>query len=158
MTSTELVPVVNPATGEQLELASEATDRLAEERRGVTDLKRALDQYASHIDDELTRRLDRMGRRSAQVGGYEIETKAPTSIDYPIAGLREALSHLIEADLLDADVVDEVLVPVEPRPVKLNRTRLNTLLRHPSEVVRKTLEACAVETEQRRSVVVREKA
>lgn len=155
MTSTELVPVVNPATGEALELTSEATDRLAQERRGVTDLKRALDSYASHLDDELTRRLDRMGRRSADVGGWTIETKAPTVTDYPVAALRAALEDLVDADLLDDPVVDEVLVP-QPVTHKLNRTRLNTLLKHPEERVRAALKACAVENEQRRSVSVKE--
>lgn len=156
MTSTDLVPVVNPATGEALELTSEATDRLAHERRGVTDLKRSLDQYASHLDEELTRRLDRMGRRSADVNGWTIETKAPTTTDYPADALRSALEDLIDADLLADEVMDDVLVP-QPVTYKLNRTRLNTLLKHPDERVRSALAACAVETDvARRSVTVKE--
>jgi hypothetical protein len=155
MTSTELVEVVNPATGESVELASETTDRIAAERRGVTDLKRALDQYASHLDDELTRRLDRMGRRSADVGGWTIETKAPTTTDYPVDALRGALEDLIDADLLDEAVRDDLIVPTTT--YKLNRTRLNTLLKHPDERVREALAACAVESEvARRTVTVKE--
>lgn len=154
MSSTELVPLVNPATGEVVTLDS-ATDLLAQERKRVVELKRALDQYASHIDDELTRRLDRMGRRSVTVGEFEIETKAPTKTDYDLNALLSALQSLVGEDLLEVDVIDEVLVPVEPRPVKLNRTRLSTLLKHPSERVRDALAACAVEVEQRRTVTVR---
>jgi hypothetical protein len=154
-TGTDIVPVVNPATGEALELSTEATDRLAHERRGVTDVKRALDQYATHIDEELTRRLDRMGRRSAVVNGWKIETKAPTSTDYSVPALRVVLHSLVHANVLDPAVVDEVLVPVDPCPVKLNRVRLNTLLKHPDDRVREALAACAVETEVRRSVSVK---
>lgn len=155
-TSTELVQVVNPATGEAVELASAATDHLAQERRSVTDLKRDLDHYATFLDGELTRRLDRMGRRSASVGGWGIETKAPTTTEWDEALLYEALVDLVDWELLEAEVVDEVLVPVEPVPRKLNRTRLNTLLKHPEERVRKTLEACSQEVPQRRSVSIKE--
>lgn len=155
MTSTELVPVVNPMTGEVVPLDLE-TDLLARERRAATDMKKSIDQYLSHIDDELTRRLDRMGRRSAVVGGYEIETKAPTTTDYPLDAVRAALEDLVDADLLDDEIVDEVLVP-QPVTYKLNRTRLNTLLKHADERVRKALEACAVEESVvRRSVSVKE--
>lgn len=148
--------VVNPATGEALELASEATDRLAQERRAVTHLKRDLNDYLTFIDGELTRRLDRMGRRSAVVAGYTIETKAPTTTEYDQALLRNAIEDLIACDLLDQPVLDEVLVPVDPVPRKLNRTRLNTLLKHPNEKVREVLEACAQDVPQRRSVSIKE--
>lgn len=156
MTGTELAPpLVNPMTGEVVPLDLE-TDLLARERRAATEMKTAINQYVAAVDEELTRRLDRMGRRSADVGGFSIETKAPTITEYPEEQLRGALEDLIDADLLDDAVLDEVLVP-QPVTHKLNRTRLNTLLKHPDERVREALAACAVETEQRRSVTVKEK-
>lgn len=155
MTSTELV-VVNPATGNALDLADTATDLLAAERREVVDIKRALDQFAAALDEQLTHRLDRMGTRSATVGQWTIETKAPTVTEYPADVLRSALEDLIDADILDDAILNEVLVP-QPVTYKLNRTRLNNLLKHPDERVRDALAACAVETEQRRSVQVKEK-
>ena len=148
--------VVNPATGNTLDLPSETTDILAAERLDVIETKRALDNYASHIDTELTARLDKMGRRSANVNGWTIETKPPTTTDYPVDALRGALEDLIDADLLADEVMDDVLVP-QPVTYKLNRVRLNTLLKHPNERVREALAACAVETEvARRSVTVKE--
>jgi hypothetical protein len=67
---------------------------IAGERRGVIDLKRALDDYATFLDAELNRRLDRMNMRSAVVGAYVIETKAPSKVEYPPEALREALAPL----------------------------------------------------------------
>lgn len=147
--------VVNPATGTALDLATAATDIIAAERRDVVETKRDLDAYVSYLDESLTSRLDRMGRRSAVVGGYTIETKAPTTTEYDQSLLRNALEDLIACDLLDGEVLDEVLVPVDPVPRKLNRVRLNTLLKHPNEKVREVLAACAQEVPQRRSVSVK---
>jgi hypothetical protein len=58
----------------------------------VIDLKRALDDYAAFLDAELNSRLDKMNLRSAVVGAYTIETKAPSKVEYPPEVLREALS------------------------------------------------------------------
>ena len=161
MTSTEVTrrtfgEVVHPTAGTVLDLGSAATDEIARERKAVIDEKRSLDQYAAALDEALTDRLDRMGRRSAEVGGWTIETRAPTTTDYPLDAVRAALEDLVDADLLDDEIVDEVLVP-QPVTYKLNRVRLNTLLKHADERVRKALEACAVEEPvARRSVTVKE--
>jgi hypothetical protein len=55
-TGTEPEYVVNPATGEALELSTEATrrDRLRTPRR-IIDLKRALDEYATFTSMRVER-------------------------------------------------------------------------------------------------------
>jgi ribosomal protein L25 (general stress protein Ctc) len=144
---------VNPATGEALELATADTDVIAGIRRGVIDLKRALDDYATFLDAELNRRLDRMNMRSAVVGAYVIETKAPSKVEYPPEALREALTALVEAGKIEADVVTRTVV-AEPVSYKVDRREVNKLLKHQDEDVRKAVEAAGVDTPQRRPVKI----
>jgi hypothetical protein len=155
MTTDLVQQFVNPSTGEVVTTA-DATDLLAQERRSVVAMKRSLDQYAAALDEELVRRLDKMGRRSAVVGGWKLETKAATVTAWDEQALLAALGELVGDDLLDPAIVDEVLPPVTPAPRKLDRSRANTLLRHPNPHVRAAIEACVSEVPQRRPVSVQE--
>lgn len=154
--STDLVHVVNPATGEALELATADTDRIAQERRGVTGLKRHLDDYASYLDSALNERLDKMNTRSAKVGSWTIETKAPSVAEYPVDALSKALDTLIEAGHLAPEVKDRVIVPQPPPPPKVDKREITKLLGHVEQEVRQAILAVGVQTPQRRTVTVKE--
>lgn len=146
------VVAINPATGVAIELASEATDQLAGERRDVTDLRNALAQYAQAIDDELTARLDKENTRSAEVGGFKIETKAPTTLTFDPDTLHVALQDLIVEDILGKSVIDKVFIP---QPDKINRREVDKLLKHADKRVREHIASAGKEELQRRTVSVK---
>lgn len=153
MSSTEVTTtVVNPASGEVIAL-SDATDLLAAERHRVVELKKALDQYAAAIDEELVRRLDLENTRSAEVGGYRIETKAPTTTTFDPVRLAVAIHDLIAEGKLGESVVERVFIP---QPEKINKAEVNKLLKHADPVVRDWIARVGEETEQRRTVTVKE--
>lgn len=144
--------VVNPATGEAIELASEATDLLAAERKGVTELRSDLANYAFYLDEELTRRLDKENTRSADVGEWHIETKAPTTISFEPDRLAVAIHDLIAEDLLGESVAERVFIP---QPDKINRREVDKLLKHSDKRVREHIAAAGTEEPQRRTVSVK---
>lgn len=143
---------VNPATGEAVDLKRDATDLLAAERRRVTELRDELSRYAAFIDAELTARLDKENTRSAEVGGYRIETKAPTTLTFEPGALATAVLDLVAEGLLGESVVEKVL---NPQPDKINRREVDKLLRHADKRVREHVAAAGTEEEQRRSVSVK---
>jgi hypothetical protein len=144
--------IVNPATGEAVDLAKEATDLLARERRDVTELRASLANYATFLDEELTRRLDKENTRSADVGEWHIETKAPTTLTFEPDRLAVAVHDLIAENLLGESVVDKLFIP---QPDKINRREVDKLLKHADKRVREHVAAAGSEEPQRRSVSVK---
>lgn len=147
--------VINPATGEALELTTAPTDRIAQERRGVTDLKAVLDDYATFLDAELNIRLDKGNTRSAWVGEWELSTKAPTQTVYPVDVLGRVLDELIAAGKLEQDVKDRVLVPQPPPPPKVSKREVTKLLAHSDQDVRVAVMNAGTQEPQRRTVAVK---
>lgn len=144
--------VINPATGESIALADQATDLLARERRAVTELRDSLNQFASYLDEELTRRLDHENTRSATVGEWKIETKAPTTLTFESGALGVAIHDLISEGLLGESVIERVFIPV---PDKVNRREVDKLLRHADKRVREHIASVGTEEAQRRTVTVK---
>jgi len=130
---------VNPITGEALALRDESTDTLARLRDEIRDARNALNEWANQIDAELTSRLDHEARRSAQVGGYKIETTAPTVWSTDELALREALLELVEAGVISREAVDAAVEVVEVP--KARRRGLTALHRHADPRVRAVVAA-----------------
>lgn len=159
-TDLERRTAVHPATGEIVSLDVEhggTTDALAAHRHAVVQLKRALDDFASVLDAELTARLDRANTRSASVGPWMLEGKAPSTTEYPVPALEEALDLLIFDGRLDEDVKARVLVEQPPPPPKVDRREVNKLLRHTDPDVVALIRDVGVEQPQRRTVTVKER-
>lgn len=159
--SKELVQVmdglaINPATGNTLQLATEDTDVIAAERRDVVNLKKSLDDFASFLDAELNRRLDGMNTRSARVGSFAVETKAPFTTEYPVEALERVLDELIADGKLNEAVKPRVLKPQPPPPPKVDKREVLKLLAHSDQEVRQAVFEVGVETPQRRTVRVEE--
>lgn len=87
--------VLNPATGELLDVANASTTDIADWRLRAVELKRELDAMSSDLDVELARRLDAEGRRSARVGDYELTVPAPSKTEYDVERLGIALEALV---------------------------------------------------------------
>jgi hypothetical protein len=153
--------VVHPATGEAIPLdvaAGGSTDILARHRHDLVELKRQLDDLAHALDGELTARLDKANTRSADIGDWRIEGKAPTVTDYPAGALGEALDILISEGRLDADVRGRVLVAQPPPEPKVDKREVNKLLRHTDRDVVDLIREVQREQPQRRTVTVKRRA
>lgn len=143
---------IRPSTGEALQLASEATDILAAHRRDALDFINAERRFIDAVDEELTRRLDKANTRSAEVGGFRIETKAPTTTAWDAEKLGLVIADLIAEDLLEESVMEQVLIP---QPDKVNTAAAKKLLSHPDQRVRDHVATATTTVDQRRNVTVK---
>jgi hypothetical protein len=126
--------VLNPLTGELVDLAAATTTDLAIERDEVRTARDAISTWAKAIDQELTDRLDREAKRSATVGGYKLTVTAPTVRQTDEIGLRAALLKLVDDGVLSDAAVDAAVEVVEV--VKARRSGINALHKHANDRVR----------------------
>lgn len=75
----DVVQVINPTTGEVLDLATADDRQLAEWRAAVIDWKRNADQAIGHVDAEIVRRMDARNDHTIRVEGFKLS--APASAD-----------------------------------------------------------------------------
>lgn len=105
----------DPHTGEEVELATATTDRLAALRCYILDLERdLLAQAKRDIDGELLARMDRAARWSVNANGYLVSAPSPApSTEYDAEELRGRLDELVADGVLDlaaADAAVEVII------------------------------------------------
>lgn len=127
--------VANPATGEVIDLSG-PTDLLAEYLDDLRNLDRELRVVKDRIAAEITARLDVENRRSAEVGGWVVETQAPTVWETDALHLLDGLLNLAALDdaPLSADAAQQAVRVVES--LKVDRRKLKSLRNHPDERVR----------------------
>lgn len=152
-TSSSIEVIVNPATGEALDLGGSTTD-LAAAVAGIGAVRAMLDDYRQAVENEIARRMDTANSRTERVGDWKITVNAPTTETYPIDQVREILDGFIEDGTLDPVVRDRVLVTAPPKPPeqRVAKTELNKLLKHPNEDVADTFGAARIVAPARRSV------
>jgi hypothetical protein len=91
MTTTENTrTLVQPASGELVDLNAPTTELAAGLER-LDELVMRLGDFRQAVTDELARRMDTANSRTERVGDYVLKTNAPTSEEYPVRPLREAL-------------------------------------------------------------------
>jgi hypothetical protein len=152
-------PVVIPVTGEVLDLSTVTT----------TDVVDAVERVAGYLDelaavrqaliDEVARRLDAAGSRSAEVAGVRLETNAPTEEVYDVDRLLEALRPLVAAGVLEETAVRELVVrpiPKIPAP-RVDKRRLNVLRRSANPRLIEALDAARSVIPTRRTLKIERK-
>jgi hypothetical protein len=97
----ELIPF--PSTGELLDLRSAPTDQIAGELLGLVEFERDARAFRRAASDELARRLDHEGRRSADVGDFHVEVNAPAEKKWKPGALELTLARLVEQGDLSMD-------------------------------------------------------
>lgn len=115
----DVTSIVNPLAGTVVPLAS-ATDEIAEAMDALQELERQANEARKLAGAELLKRMDRRGRWTAQVGGFEITAPSPSAgtESYPDPkGLREDLLALARDDIIDRDLVDDAVEMTRPAPV-----------------------------------------
>lgn len=133
----EIIEVVNPLTGELVNLADATTTDLAVERDEIRSARDAISAWAKAVDGELTRRLDMEAKRSATIGDYKLQVTAPTVRQTDEVGGRAAMLKLVVEGLLSEAAVDAAFEVVET--IKARRPGINALHKHANERVRATI-------------------
>jgi hypothetical protein len=89
--------VVNPSTGEIINLHDASTERLAQAVADLRELRTALAEFEGTISDAMVARLDADARWTQRFGPYEISAPSPTagSETYPPDMLETQLGLLI---------------------------------------------------------------
>lgn len=156
MTTTENTrTLVQPASGELVELDAPTTDLVAGLER-LEELVDRLMEFRRLVVDEVAARMDTANSRTERVGDYVLKTNAPTSEDYPVRPLREALRGLVEAGVLDPVVLERVIVtppPTPPEP-KVDKRELNKLKGHADPRVARAIGAVRQRTPNRRTLKI----
>lgn len=138
-----------PITGQLLDLAETPSTDIAETVSELGRVEAEIRSFRHAAADELGRRLDHEGRRSADVGDYHIEVNAPTEKRWDIPELQRALIYLVMHGLISEEKAKRC-TKFEPKPVW---GELKTLLSDPR--CREQIERCFTEEPTTRSVRIR---
>lgn len=107
-TSTEL-EVLNPTTGEVLDLASASTDELAAVLDKLKSFTEAVTDFRRDVTDEVLRRMDKRGLWTVHLGGVKVTGASPAAVEYEdLPGLWRKLQALVP-DVLEAGAIDDAL-------------------------------------------------
>lgn len=158
----ERTTAINPATAEVIDLANASERDLGVELAGVSRLVEALNAYCRDLAEEVARRADRRNERKVKVPGLGVlEVNAPTSESYDVGGLLAAFRPLVDAGVVDRELVDNLIdrkAPVTPAP-SVRKVEVNKLKRHADPRVLAALaEARTISPNRRTAKVILEEA
>lgn len=130
-TNSTALAVMNPATGEVIDLVDATTTDLARAVQAVNELYGELAAFRQALIDEVAGRMDTANARTEQVGDYKLTTNAPTESTYGVQALREELAPLTEGDdaPLNPIVLERLITtppPAEPEP-RVDKREVNKL-------------------------------
>lgn len=134
------VALLNPLTGALVPLDS-STEEIAEALDALADFAWQGREAIALGSDELLRRMDKRGKWTAEVGGYQLKAQSPTAgtTDYDETALRADLLKLVEDGAIDYEAVQDAVELVDPpKPAKylrLKRAGVAALLKLSPEVV-----------------------
>lgn len=111
--STELTV---PGTGELIDVARAPDELLAYAHDAIADVERDLKSDKRRLADELARRLDHEGRRSADAGAFHVEVNAPTERQWNVDELRGVLADLVAEGTI-SQAKAQACIKFEPKPV-----------------------------------------
>lgn len=150
--------IMDPASGELLDLVGLSTRELVAADQRVRDLVAELGRFRQAVVNEVAARLDRANTRTDIVGRFKIETNAPSSDEYLLDVLEKELRALVAADVLDEAVVAAVVVqpPPKPQDKKVDKREVNKLKGHDDRRVLAAVSAARQRKPNTRTLTVKE--
>lgn len=149
---------LDPRNGELVDLTALELGGLAELLEDVEHFIGLAGAFRRAVVDEGARRLDRLNARKERVGNVELETNAPTVVEYREDVLRASLEELVEAGDLEAPALARIFPTPKPPPPpkpKLDKRELNKLKANPA--VAGVIAAASVRSPTTRTLKVRRK-
>lgn len=123
-----LAVVVDPATGEAIELATASTDTLAEFLANTRELESRFREQKRAASDEILGRMDREASWTARVGAWTLKGKSPAPVTvYDAQGLRETLDSFVDEGLVSVTAAGEAVEVVTT--LKVHARGVNALLK-----------------------------
>jgi hypothetical protein len=146
----DTVRLFDPATGEELQLATAPTDQLAEMRAYIRDLEEDLRLAKQALDGEVLKRMDQRAMWSWAGNGYTLKAPSPAPVvEFDAEQLRGRLEELVAEGLLSMAAVDaavEVVTSFKARVAGINA------LRKLGGTVAEAVAECATEVDKPRRV------
>jgi hypothetical protein len=149
-TSTEL-EVLNPTTGEVIDLASAPTDELAVVLDRIKSHNDAVSDFRRDVVDEMLRRMDKRGVWTVHLAGVKVTGQSPAAVEYEdLEAMWRKLRALVHAGELDELAVDDAVTTKTEWTTKAKG--INALKKLPA--ARAIIEAHERPSSKRRSVRV----
>jgi hypothetical protein len=122
----ESVVLLNPQTGELLELLKAGDGQLGDYLDAVRDWEAMARVAKGVVSAELHRRMDAGAKWTLSAGDFEIVGQSPDRVEYDVGELRAVLRELLEKELISRDaalaaVKREVVFSVSKRGVNALR-------------------------------------
>jgi hypothetical protein len=152
----ENTALIHPATGEAVDLAGAAPAELGRTLDELAVLTDALREFRRDVELELVRRIDATGRRTAELGGYKLETNAPVEETYSVEDVERELRPLVDRGIVPRETLEALVVYPKPKPPepRVDKRVLNSLkLSDNAELVR-ALGAARRRTNARRTLKI----
>lgn len=149
-TSTAL-EVLDPTTGEVIDLASAPTDELAVVLDKIKAHTDAVTDFRRDVADEMLRRMDKRGVWTVHLGGVKVTGASPAAVEYEnIGAMWRKLRALVHAGELEEDAIDDAVTTKTEWTVKARG--INALKKLPA--ARAIIEAHERPSSKRRAVRV----
>jgi hypothetical protein len=144
--------VVNPVTGESLDLIGAEWERLAHIRATIIELGHRTDELAHMLDSEVARRLDLTNDRHIEVDGYRLTVNAPRRTAWDVPKLMQVLTELVSEGRLARGAAQRAIkTEVSHKPVAREVTKL---VEHDDPMVRDRIKECRTIVPATRRVTV----
>lgn len=153
--------LVIPITGEAIDVKAAAANELVQAVDRLVGYISDLGAVRRAVEVELIRRLDATNARREMVGDdVELETNAPATDVYDLATLEEQLKRLVDEDVIDAVVLERIIVQPPPKPQdrKLDKRELNKLKGHDDPRVGRALGVARERRPNNRTLKINRKA
>lgn len=147
-----LMQLVNPASGEALELTASEED-LAAAFDAARELEGRLKEYRSIISLELLRRMDAEAKWTVPAGRFKAVGESPGKVEYDADKLLPVLAQLVKDGKITPGAAHDALERPKA-PLKVKMRGVNALLKLGGEV-KTAIEACADPVTKPRSVSVK---
>ena len=160
----EIVPldpslVVNPATGEVIELAGASDVELGQILAGIKHFRAQISSLKSRIDAELVGRMDHHAKYTINLPGLRLTAPSPGVVEYDPKALLPVLERAVEESVISEGAASEALEQVityKPRKAGIAALLKGRDLSPARAALAEAIEGCKAQATRPRTVTVKE--